>query len=361
MRCWPTRHRSEQAHQWCERQKSEQAHRSTTWYKTQATTDHRTGSSHAALLSRGRRVPPGLENVMRGEAGSIPPPSPAASERTSPTCTTDHAPIDDPSAVNVNLRRKRRKRGLGAVAAPNAQVEVETTTSSKPNESSTSVQPYNPDKAAVEVPVIPPGLVHKRGLIGGIKVMRDLRQTLFRLRSRSSQDLLSPSCVTSTPYIGASFNTPLSLQTAQMLSMLRNELELTEIGEQLYRFRKRLAQSQFFEFYELAQKHPEPYLEVSSVTTEPPSRNMISKQASRLKSRVLNRIVDLMFPNTAYTDEDTVTAEGSFGQMQRQRQRAAAVKRVQDWRRNGRPWSAMIQRFGEGILLLLPNNLSDEK
>jgi hypothetical protein len=261
----------------------------------------------------------------------------------------------------LDLRRKRRKRGSGAAAAPDTQAEVKTTPASKAIESSTSVQPHTSDEAAVEVSAIQPGLVYKLGLIGGIEVIRDLRQTLFRLRSYSSQDLLIPSCMTSTPYISALFDTPLSLQTAQILSMLRNELEITEIGEQLYRFRKRLAQSRFFEFYEVAQKHPEPFLQATSQTTEGPSRNVMSKQASRLKSRVLNRIVDLMFPDTAYTDEDTVTAEGSFGQMQRQRQRAAAVKRVQDWRRNGKPWSAMIQRFGEGILLLLPKCLSDEK
>jgi len=109
---------------------------------------------------------------------------------------------------------------------------------------------YNLEEAAVEASAIPPGLVYKLGLIDGIEVIRDLRQTLFRLYSRSSQDLLIPSCITSIPYVGAVFDTPLLLQITQVLSILRNELELTEIGEQLYRSRRRLAQSRFFELYE---------------------------------------------------------------------------------------------------------------
>jgi len=149
--------------------------------------------------------------------------------------------------------------------------------------------------------------------------------------------------VTSIHYAGPAFDMPPLLHTAQMLSMLRNELEIAEIGEQLYRIRKRLAQSWFVEFNQVAQKHPEPFLQVISERAEVTSRNVMSKQASRSNSRVLNRGVDLMFANTAHTDEDTVPAERSSGQMQRQRQKAAAVKRVQDWRRNGKPRSAMIQ------------------
>lgn len=191
--------------------------------------------------------------------------------------------------------------------------------------------------------------------------MRDLRKALFRLRSHGSQDLLIPSCVTSAPYNGAALNTPSSLKTAQMLTMLRNELELSKIGEQLHKFRKRLAQSRFLDFYLLAQKHPESFLQATAQTTEGPSRNEMSKQSFGMKSRVLHRIVDLMFPDTAHTDEDTVAAEGSFGQIQRRRQRRAVVKKVSDRRRNAKPWSAMVQRFGEGILLLLPKSLSEEK
>lgn len=75
----------------------------------------------------------------------------------------------------------------------------------------------------------------------------------------------------------------------------------------------------------------------------------------------MDRIVDLMFPNTAQTKVDTVTAGEKIRQIHEERHRAAARKKIHDWRRNGKPWFAMVKRFGEGILLLLPKSLSDEK
>lgn len=295
------------------------------------------------------------------ETGAIPRTSSQVSESITPTCTADQAPIDQPSTDNINQQRKKRKLSSDAVAAPKAQSEVHTMPSARSSGDSTFRQPHASATEVMEVSCISPDLVSKLCLIGGVEVLRDLKHTLFLLRSHRSQDLLISSCVTDTPSISASFDKLLSLRTIQIVSILRNELNVAEIGEQLYRFRKRLAQSRFFEFYEMAQKYPELFLKTNPETTEKCSRNTTSIQVSRLKSRVLNRIVDLMFPNTVYTDDDRVTAECSFAQIQHKRRRAAAVKKVQDWRRNGKPWSAMVQRFGEGVLLLLPKSLSDEK
>ncbi|KAK9799165.1 hypothetical protein SCARD494_02346 [Seiridium cardinale] len=36
------------------------------------------------------------------------------------------------------------------------------------------------------------------------------------------------------------------------------------------------------------------------------------------------------------------------------------IAKVQMWRKIGKKWAQMIQRFGCGILLLLPTSLSDE-
>ena len=69
-----------------------------------------------------------------------------------------------------------------------------------------------------------------------------------------------------------------------------------------------------------------------------------------------------MFPNTAHTNEENrVTASEKIRQKHEEGQRAAAHKKVQDWRRNGKSWFAMVKRFGRGVLLLLPKGLSDEK
>ena len=132
-------------------------------------------------------------------------------------------------------------RGSGAVAVPNTQVEVETIISLNLTEPSTSVHPLTSNKVTVGVPAIPLKLVRKLGFVGGINILRDLRHILSYLRSYRSQDLLILSYITSIPSISALFDRLLLLRTAQIVSMLRNELDITEIGEQLFRFRKRLA------------------------------------------------------------------------------------------------------------------------
>ena len=91
------------------------------------------------------------------------------------------------------------------------------------------------------------------------------------------------------------------------------------------------------------------------------SLDVTSKQAPRLSSQVLNRVANLMFLNTAHMKESIVTAGGVAGRVHEERHRKAAIKKIQDWRRNGKPWSVIIRRFGIGVLLLLPKNLSDEK
>ena len=91
----------------------------------------------------------------------------------SPSCTPDHAPIDRSSATNVGHREKKRKLGSDVIAAPTPQAEVHTTPSSEPKGNSTFMQPHVSDKGAAEVSTIPPGLVSKLSLIGGIEVLRE--------------------------------------------------------------------------------------------------------------------------------------------------------------------------------------------
>ncbi len=295
------------------------------------------------------------------EASAIPRTTPAAIERMSPSCTPDHAPIDRSSAANFGRREKKRKLCSDAVAAPNPQAEVHTIPPSESKGNSTFVQPYVSNKGAAEVSSIPPGLASKLSLIGGVEVLRDLKHTLFRLRSPSSKGSPVPKHETDALPTNCTLDNLFSIRTGQALSILRTELEATEIGEQLYRFRKRIALSQFFEFYEVVQANALSFLQGDLKTMRESSHNITSNQSPQLKSRVLYRIVDLMFPNTAHTNEENaVTASEKIRQMHEKGQRAAAHKKVQDWRRNGKPWFAMVKRFGRGILLL-PKSLSDEK
>ena len=298
--------------------------------------------------------------------------------RNLPTCSTYHASIDKFSKRPIGHQGKKRKLASDALPppraqeevhtipasnvlpVPRAQEEVHTVPASKANEFSEYVQPHRSDDTVRDVSTIPSDLFNKLGLIASVEVLRDLKHTLFRLRSYACQVSLVPNRRTDTPCTSASNNTLRSLQTAQILSMLRNELEVTEIGEQMCRFRKRLALSQFFDLYEFAQNNPLSFLHEGPKTMQTPSRHTSSKQAPRQNSRVLNRIVDLMFPYTAYRSEATVPAGSKSRQMHEEVQRTAAVKKIQDWRRSGKHWSAIVKRFGQGILLLLPKSLPDE-
>ena len=144
-----------------------------------------------------------------------------------------------------------------------------------------------------------------------------------------------------------------SHDVARALSNLRDELEVTELGEQLCRFRKRIALSRFYDFYDKAQANPSAFLPQDPRTVRETSilssNNGTLKQAPRLSSVVLSHIVDLMFPNTVPTHEEVMTASDEAQRTLTERQRKTAARKVEDWRKIGKPWSAMIRRFGEGI------------
>ena len=303
---------------------------------------------------------PVRRSSKKGKVQAIQRTSSTTIERSSATWPPDHAPVEDSSRSSTGHLEKRRKLASDGVPVPQEQEEVHSIPALKANETSESVQSHSADKKADEVSGIPSDLLGKLSLIGSAEVLRDLKHTLFRLRSHDCQVSLVPDCRIETLPTGASTNTLRSLQTAQILSMLRNELEVTEIGEQMCRFRKRLALSQFFDVYEFAQKCPSSFLQEDSKARHETFGQTTSKQAPRQSSQVLNRIVDLMFPYTANRSEATILAGPRSREVHGKSQRTAAVKKIQGWRWSGKRWSAIVKRFGQGILLLLPKRLPDE-
>ena len=165
----------------------------------------------------------------------------------------------------------------------------------------------------MKVSTTQPGLVSKLSLIGSVEVLGDLRHTLFCSRSQSSHSSLVPNQDPGLPSASGLLDELPSLRSTQVLSILMTELEVIEVGVQLHRFRKRIALSNFFEFYEAAQANALSFLH-GDLTMRELSHNSPSNQPPRQQSRVLNRIVDLVFPNTAQTELDTVTAGGEIGQ-----------------------------------------------
>jgi len=69
---------------------------------------------------------------------------------------------------------------------------------------------------------------------------------------------------------------------------------------------------------------------------------------------IQNSFVDLLFPETVTTCRSLTTEDKAKQELQRK----AAVQKIQNWWKCGKPWS---KRFGKGILLMLPKDISDVK
>lgn len=199
-------------------------------------------------------------NSKYGKVQAMQRSSSTSIERNPSTCSVYHVSFINTSRSPTGHRGKRRKLASDGVPVPQEQEEVHTTPASKANETSECVQPHRSDGKASEISRIPSDLLGKLSFIGSAEVPRDLKHTLFRLRSYPCQVSLVPHRRIETHPTGASNDTLRSLYTAQILTMLSNELGVTEIGEQMCRFRKRLALSQILDLYEFAQSRPSSFL-----------------------------------------------------------------------------------------------------
>jgi hypothetical protein len=67
-----------------------------------------------------------------------------------------------------------------------------------------------------------------------------------------------------------------------------------------------------------------------------------------------DRFVNTLFPKT-------IKYKGEHISQEKKEKRLAAKKKFEQWIGCGEPWARMAQRFGYGIILLIPNKLSNEK
>ena len=58
---------------------------------------------------------------------------------------------------------------------------------------------------------------------------------------------------------------------------------------------------------------------------------------------------------------ETMTYKGEHISQEKKEKRLAAKQKFARWIRCGEPWAEMVQRFGYGILLPLPDELSNEE
>ncbi|ERF68058.1 hypothetical protein EPUS_09458 [Endocarpon pusillum Z07020] len=219
----------------------------------------------------------------------------------------------------------------------------------------------------------------KAGRAGRVEVMREvLYDMISALRARQKYEAPRPSLI---PHgiAPSCFQGEVGFSgLAGRFQALREELEISNAGEQLYRLRRRVALAQFYNDYTHAQADPYAFLypernEELSLESLKPTRkrkrtswsNVAKRRRVRLSTLIHNRVVDLMFPGLILSDENIDTEEGRTEEDRAERaekvaKRQAASQKVQNWRANGKPWSALTRRFDWGILLLLPTDLLDQ-
>ncbi|KIW36732.1 uncharacterized protein PV06_11028 [Exophiala oligosperma] len=194
--------------------------------------------------------------------------------------------------------------------------------------------------------------------IGEARVLEGLRDTITELNVGSQKDWQSfdercseriPKHLTDQP------------DSIRQLWLLKEKLDLTEANEQISRLRKRLTLADFSQAYDLCASQ---YLNMKSGIRRPRSRpgQQDSKtpaggeaRNSQHKRAAMDHFVDLLFPN-ALPSGKTSKAARRRGAVTRY----AAVRKIQNWRAAGQPWANIFKRFGKGILLLIPDEVSDE-
>ena len=115
--------------------------------------------------------PPLHSRLSFASGERAPPSSPAASEKTPPTSTRITLHRRSLSTQRGSTRKETEARfGRGCRFQHSSRGGDNTIF--EPNKSSMSAQPQTSDEAAVDVSALPPGLVHKLGLVGGMWLPR---------------------------------------------------------------------------------------------------------------------------------------------------------------------------------------------
>ncbi|KAJ9606048.1 hypothetical protein H2204_015733, partial [Knufia peltigerae] len=75
---------------------------------------------------------------------------------------------------------------------------------------------------------------------------------------------------------------------------------------------------------------------------------------SQHKRAAMDHFVNILFPS-ALPSSKAKRAARKGGMVTRY----AAARKIQNWRATGQPWANIITRFGKGMLLLIPDEVSD--
>jgi hypothetical protein len=160
-----------------------------------------------------------------------------------------------------------------------------------------------------------------------------------------------------TPYVSNEANEDISRQIGsldgaetsdQMLRGLRDYIEKDEKTRNALKVSSRIAQVS--ERLHLADLIGRFIKERDAWKTAPKKR----RKPNEIRLSLRDRFVNGLFP-------ETMTCKGEHISQEKEEKQHAAKAKFEQWIRLGEPWARLVQRFGYGILLLVPHDLSNEK
>ncbi|KAL8781975.1 MAG: hypothetical protein Q9213_005759 [Squamulea squamosa] len=285
-----------------------------------------------------------LESAITGNATV----APVALDPGSPICAPVPAPDVDQVRKGSNKRRVSQSKSTGPESAiapiPNRTNGVRSGSSVGPQKQSHG--PGNPSLGA---------------LAGDSKLAKKLLQICTQEAraqvAKFATQLKAPRCQNALPNMYQFANASLITNVSQFLQLVLDlglAIESSIFGEQNSRIRKRIALAHFYHAYTLAQDNSKTFL--SWCNEQQVQGSWILPKGGN-KSIVQQRFADLIF--SRLENHDGAPSPG--GRLDNGHDSNWRTAKIQMWRKSGKKWAQLIQRFGYGILLLLPSTLSDEE
>ena len=268
----------------------------------------------------------------------------APSERSEPSprsgavFTQDKDPDLDPGWTRKRLRPQTgrgievpERRDDKPVQAPSASSKIGTARKRKAASTSSS-------KIARRSEDNPVHSIARR--VGHSDRVGEMRQMISELQSGANQPLALTEPGLNTGVVPCEAE---SARLFQVVPTVARQIEESVACEQLSRIRNCLALARFYRAYRAAQAQPEHFLHVvNHILPTSAARSAAPNHTKR--AEVKSRFIDLVFNQTSG-----------------QRNRKKDSTRVNDWQTSGRPWFDMISRFGNGVLLLIPAKVTNDR
>lgn len=176
--------------------------------------------------------------------------------------------------------------------------------------------------------------------IGRTNTIPDIRETIQELKARPYQvDTLDESLHSRTPL---QIDTP-PARIIQATPNLAREIEGSIFNEYLSHICHRMALANFYCAYRAV--HAKPHVFLQELDRHPFQYPHSSQSRLRTKrGQIKERFIELVFCQS--TGERDWKKDST---------------RVNNWQKAGRPWFELINRFGAGILLLVPDEVTNRR